>query len=211
MTATTDFLPFATGSSANVESQSSWVGDAVVSNGFTSGIASSAKFNKALRQGTFVSAGLATWISQQISGNVPDDGNLANFVTSITTALGDYIATLGYATSSGVGSTYATLASFANSLTTSGYQKLSGGLILQWTTVSGTVSSGATYSFPIAFPNACLFCNGTYKDNTSAGNGISLLDVSYISATQFSTSWAGAYGSGGSGDSASIKVIAIGK
>lgn len=90
MTASTDFLAFATGGGANVESQASWVSDAVVTNGFSSGLASSAKVNKALRQGSFIAAGVATWISQQINGNVPDDGNLTNFVTFLSQALTAY-------------------------------------------------------------------------------------------------------------------------
>jgi hypothetical protein len=49
------------------------------------------------------------------------------------------------------------------SLTTNGYQKLPGGLIIQWGTENGytTGSSTATTSFPIAFPNACLNVTAT--------------------------------------------------
>lgn len=41
------------------------------------------------------------------------------------------------------------------SLITNGYQKLPGGLILQWGLSSASVA-GSAVSFPIAFPNACL-------------------------------------------------------
>lgn len=61
-------------------------------------------------------------------------------------------------------------------LSTSGYQKLPGGLIIQW----GTYLAGATsVSFPITFPNLCMW--------TSA-NGISTTVVSIVltrSATGF--------------------------
>lgn len=41
------------------------------------------------------------------------------------------------------------------SLTTSGYMKLEGGLIIQWG-LSNNDTSGTTITFPIAFPNAVL-------------------------------------------------------
>jgi hypothetical protein len=88
MTVTVDFLPFATGGGANVESQTAWVSDSTVTNGFSSGLASSAKFNKALRQSSFVSAGVATFMSNVLAASVLDDGNLTNFVTNFTTAIG---------------------------------------------------------------------------------------------------------------------------
>jgi hypothetical protein len=51
------------------------------------------------------------------------------------------------------------------SLTTDGYQKLPGGLIMQWGTVA-TTQTGNTVpaldtNFPIAFPNACLSLQAT--------------------------------------------------
>ncbi|UOF82051.1 putative tail fiber protein [Caudoviricetes sp.] len=54
--------------------------------------------------------------------------------------------------------TLSSLASFAKSLATSGYQKLPGGLIIQWG-VSGTITNGGTttVTWPIAFTTACLF------------------------------------------------------
>src|SRR6185437_10601033 len=87
ITASTDFLPFATGGSANVESQASWSGDAIVTNGFSSGIAKSSQVNKALRQATFIAAGLANFVANELAINVADDGNLSNFVTELTNAL----------------------------------------------------------------------------------------------------------------------------
>jgi hypothetical protein len=80
MSGTTDFLPFATAVGANVESQASWAADGALGPGFSAGLAASTKFNKAIRQPSFVGAGLATWIAQTLAINVPDDGNLANFV-----------------------------------------------------------------------------------------------------------------------------------
>jgi len=49
-----------------------------------------------------------------------------------------------------------------------GYQKLIGGLIVQWG-VTGSVSSGATSSivFPAEFPTACLIAFVGVKDNSA--------------------------------------------
>lgn len=73
---------------------------------------------------------------------------------------------------------------FANSKTGNGYQKLPGGLIIQWgivgTTLIGGDSQNVDVTFPIAFPNQCLnfvaasgilspYLNAhpTYRNNTS--------------------------------------------
>jgi hypothetical protein len=52
-----------------------------------------------------------------------------------------------------------------SSITANGYQKLPGGLIMQWGTVA-TTQTGNTVpaldtNFPIAFPNACLSLQAT--------------------------------------------------
>jgi len=53
------------------------------------------------------------------------------------------------------------------SLGTSGYQKLPGGLIIQWG--SGLLTTASTVSFPIAFPTACLNVQVTPDSSTSVG------------------------------------------
>ncbi len=87
MAGTTDFLPFATGGGANVISQSLYAADTTVTNGFSSGIAPSAKFNKVWRQSSFVAAGVATWMANTLNTNIPDDGNLSSFVTNLGLAV----------------------------------------------------------------------------------------------------------------------------
>lgn len=56
---------------------------------------------------------------------------------------------------------------FANSKTTNGYQKLPGGLILQWGQAPSS-STVTTYNFPIAFPNTC-FQWATAGDGLTSG------------------------------------------
>lgn len=104
MAGTTDFVPFATSATANVESQSTYIAATTTQTGFQSGVASSADCNKVWRQGTFIAAGVATFVANELGINVPDDGNLTNFVTSFTDALNSLIATdlNGYATESWV-------------------------------------------------------------------------------------------------------------
>jgi len=101
MPASTDFLPFATGAGANVVSQAIYAADTAVANGFTSGIASSAKFNKVFRQASFVAAGVATWMATALNINIADDGDLSNFVANLGLAVraaasgGNFIADTG--------------------------------------------------------------------------------------------------------------------
>lgn len=61
------------------------------------------------------------------------------------------------------------------SLAASGYQKLPGGLIIQWGEVAGVVTGTPTaITFPIAFPSACLFAevSGTVYTATGQANNV---------------------------------------
>lgn len=48
--------------------------------------------------------------------------------------------------------------SFSRSIASNGYQKLPGGLIIQWGTITGVAynATDQTFNFPISFPTACL-------------------------------------------------------
>ena len=54
------------------------------------------------------------------------------------------------------------------SLAAAGYQKLPGGLILQWGSGVGSNSGGVSMSFPIAFPNAVCNLHGTNRNVVSS-------------------------------------------
>ena len=83
-----DFLPFAVGSGANVESQSSWAAETtLLANGFQSGIAPSAKFNKVMRQTSIMAAVLAQFIVQETGDAVIDDGTTATILANLTAAI----------------------------------------------------------------------------------------------------------------------------
>jgi hypothetical protein len=83
-----DFLPFATGATANVTPQAAWAASTVLTNGQVSGYAKSADNNKAVRQPSFISAGLAKWVFDELGTvDIRDDGNLAEWEANLDAAL----------------------------------------------------------------------------------------------------------------------------
>jgi hypothetical protein len=98
-------------------------------------------------------------------------------VVSQAVAGTDYLnSSTGLQTSSFTGSN--------QSLSANGYQKIPGGLIIQWG--SGIASSsGSTFTFPIAFPTACRSINVT-DGTTSSFSGVSV--GSLTTTTFFATS-----------------------
>lgn len=75
------------------------------------------------------------------------------------------------------------------SLSAAGYQKLPGGLILQWGGNAVAASSNLAVSFPIAFPNAAL--NVTIGDNkTSGGESMGFDGVSTTGMTLYNSAGA---------------------
>lgn len=159
MPGTNQFLPFAVGAGANTLTPTAYAALAsLLSNGFVSGVANSAQFNTALRQATTAAAGLAQFIANQ-GPNVNDDGSPANFAAGLLAAL----QAMFVGVSSFTGSN--------QSLATSGYQKLPGGLILQWGVFATSAGGKATLTFPIAFPAAILHLSGNI-DTTSLASGL---------------------------------------
>ena len=60
------------------------------------------------------------------------------------------------------------------SFAATGYQKLPGGLILQWTNIT-IGSGGSTWTFPTAFPTACYFVGGN-----PAGASVAFADTLWV-------------------------------
>ncbi|WP_321894541.1 hypothetical protein [Paraburkholderia heleia] len=88
MTIENDFLAFAVGGSANVETQSAYVADtSTLQNGFQSGIANSGKLNKVWRQSSIMSAVLAQFICDLTGQNAIDDGTTAALLANLKTAV----------------------------------------------------------------------------------------------------------------------------
>lgn len=98
---------------------------------------------------------------------------------------------------------YAALTAFAKSLTTSGYQKLPSGLIIQWG-ISTTAASGAVaVTFPITFPTACYIVTTGLNNPSNNTTGATSNTVSGFTANA-------AIAATGAGVSANIMWIAIG-
>jgi hypothetical protein len=82
--------------------------------------------------------------------------------------------------------TPAGLASFAQSLAAFGYKKLPGGLILQWgnlLNIAFNQAPGATFSFPIVFPNAVLSFVSTSYFTSSGTTTVANINPSSVSAS----------------------------
>ncbi len=87
MSGTNQFLPFATGGSANTLTPAAYAALAtVIANGFQPGVALSQQANTVWRQATFVAAAVAQLIANQ-GVNANDDGNLTNFVNNLQVAI----------------------------------------------------------------------------------------------------------------------------
>lgn len=97
-------------------------------------------------------------------------------------------------------------------LANNGYQKLPGGLIIQWgNTNQGTVANGvANIAFPIAFPNACqqAYAFDINAALSTVGSGGFLVAASAWTTTSVEVQWYRVVGS--TGGLASMNWFAIG-
>jgi len=96
------------------------------------------------------------------------------------------------------------LESFARSLNTNGYQKLPGGLIIQWGTFNSTVDTGETFSWATAFSSACYVAIGSFVSGT--GSGTYPVPITTITTTGFTVNRNGSVEG-----TAPFRVIAIGQ
>lgn len=88
--AANNFKPFATGAGANVLSQADWESLTALATGFTSGKASSAQVNKALRQATTIAAIVAQFMSDQNAADVLDNGDTNTLQNQLRSAITAY-------------------------------------------------------------------------------------------------------------------------
>lgn len=185
MAGTNDFKAFATDANANVTSQEEWETLTALKKGFSSGKASSAQVSKALRQPSTMAAVLGQFIANAELDALDDgdvDGLVAKLATAITTNLG-----LGEAAKRNVGSgqnQIPDMAAFASSLSSTGFQKLPSGLIIQWGIVSG--ASNYTVTYPVTFPNRSLALLAVPHTTSVAGiSAMGIANCSDISKSQF--------------------------
>jgi len=87
--ATNDFLAWAIGGSANVESQASYAADPKLLNGYqTNDIVPGSLLNKQVRQASFVAAAVAQLVTDNLNSSVADGGVVATFEGQLRSALG---------------------------------------------------------------------------------------------------------------------------
>lgn len=85
--ANNEIKPFATGANANVTPQGEWENLPALLTGFSSGKASSAQVNKAIRQASFVAATLAQFIADRSGEDVLDDGDQDGLLVKMLSAI----------------------------------------------------------------------------------------------------------------------------
>ena len=82
-----DFKAFANGNTANVNTQADYLALAALVSGFSSGKASSAQVNKALRQATVMANVLAQFIADSANVDVLDNGNTAAILSNLKNSM----------------------------------------------------------------------------------------------------------------------------
>ncbi|EPF4274008.1 gp53-like domain-containing protein [Escherichia coli] len=222
-----DFKAFATDRNANVMSQEEWEALPALLSGFTAGKASSAQVNKVIRQASFIAAALAQFVSDKTQRDVLDNGDLPGFVELLGSGFAvEYLRRknpfgdiksdgtvktalenlgLGEAAKRNVGTgenQVPDMNSFGNSLTANGYQKLPGGMIIQWGSFSVSPTGGSVgtvdITLPVAFPAACRSVNALISTNDPSARSVGFdigstnrtkIRFTYTSATTNSIYW----------------------
>lgn len=150
-----NFKPFATGAGANVMAQSEWEGLTALLVGFSSGKASSAQINKALRQATTIGALVGQFIANS-GADALDNADVNGLVTKFTNALTTNLE-LGKASKRNVGNAptqIPDMSFFASAKGDNGYFSLPDGTIVQYgraTTVRN--NEIGTVTLPFSFPS----------------------------------------------------------
>ena len=179
---------------------------------YQSGAGATALLSAGTSGQVFVSggAGAPSWVAQSAltAGNVSGTVAIANGGTGQTTAAAAFGVLKQDATTSATGvvelatdaetqtgtdtaraiTPSSLFSAFGRSLTTNGYQKFPGGLILQWGLYNNSdayLSEGAiTVNLPISFPTAALCGMATGRNSTQATTGGTAAEIVSISTTQ---------------------------
>lgn len=207
--ATNEILQFAsTNTGTNLLTQAEYSADAQRTTGNQPGIARSKLVNKALRQASLLAAGLAEFIADYQANNVTDSLTPQNIADYLLAAIQANIPIVPDASTTVKGKVQLATATEAQafadalkaltpstlnqalkggnqSLVSNGYQKLPGGLILQWGYVGTFNNPGQRIlvTFPVAFPNAML-CAFGQSYVFSSGTWNATPEIYYHSTTQ---------------------------
>ncbi|EJF3768329.1 phage tail protein [Escherichia coli] len=128
----------------------------------------------------------ATTMLNALAGKQPLDNTLTNLSGKDVAGLLAYLG-LGEAAKRNVGNgqnQIPDMAAFASSLSSTGFQKLPSGLIIQWGIVSG--ASNYTVTYPVTFPNRSLALLAVPHTTSVAGiSAMGIANCSDISKSQF--------------------------
>ncbi|HAZ7413360.1 TPA: phage tail protein [Escherichia coli] len=180
-----DFKAFATAAGANVTSQEDWEALPALQNGFSSGKASSAQVSKGLRQPSTMAAVIGQFIANA-DLDALDNGDISGLVEKLTEALGVNLE-LGSAAKKDAGTgtnQIPDMSSFSRNLVTLGYQKLPGGLIIQWGRVSPP-NPGASVAVSFAVTFSTLFGLSIALNGTSNNTGCSGATTTSLNSSGF--------------------------
>jgi hypothetical protein len=174
----------------NIQNDGDFLASATRTGGFVSGQAPSVYFNKLLYQLSTMIAALGQAMANK--GYTVADTTLA----TLTTAL-ENIMTLAdmtdYPTNTEMVAYVASqipIIDFTNSKVTNGYQKLPGGLILQWGQYNSVMApSRITITFPIAFPTACLNMTATTIDHPTINTSMYAIIASFTKTEALIWAW----------------------
>ena len=176
MAGTNQFLPFATGSGANVLTPAAYAAlTALVAQGFQSGTAQSQQVNTPIRQATFVAAALGQIIANA-GLNANDDGVIANFTTAFLAAIA-YRGSANYSAGatqplSDVGKliTVGSASPFTLTLPTMTGVSSTGGKL----TYANTGTATVTISSPVGSGSPYLYPGTVYSVTIPAGETLEL-------------------------------------
>lgn len=200
---TVDFIPFANGGGANVESQASYIADSQRTNGNQPGVASSALNNKALRQGAAIASAVANFLGQSTGTDILDNAVSAQLQAQVAAALTRIVSVKTLYTSPGSGThqiTYFFFCASANATTAATYTN-NGNTF----TVTNTISSGTLLQVK---GNGAPTLTGTLTK--ASGTGDTTITFYAVRApVEIDVEMVGA-GGGGSGSAASGTPPAVG-
>lgn len=160
-----------TGSNTGVNLQSSVSGVLPIANGGTGS-------NSATFSGANITSLNATAISSGTLDNARTSASSSNGASTIVArdASGNFSANTITAALTGIASGNLVTSDYTGanqSISASGFQKLPGGLIVQWGTYTQSSGGFTNVTFPTAFPSTCYYTSVTRIDPSSTG-GVSL-------------------------------------
>ncbi|CAM7638588.1 hypothetical protein [Escherichia coli] len=184
MANTNNFKAFALDPNANVMSQEGWEALPALLAGFSSGKASSAQVNKAIRQATTIAALVGQFIAN--SGvDALDNGDVSGLVTKFTSALKTNL-TLGTASTKDIGTGTNQVPDMNSFTSANNWFKLPSGYIVQFFSASFD-TSGSYINFPTPFASRVVaVIPGTFMNsNTSNVVQFSSIALDTLSLTRF--------------------------